>query len=270
MKFFQGCTALITGASSGLGAEFARQLAPLASRLVLVARRKDRLEDLSSTLGALHPKLDIRVFEADLSQADSRQRLADWLASEQVGINFLINNAGLGDHGRFESSDWNRIQSMIDVNISALTHLTHLLTGRLIVGGRAAILNVSSVAGFFPLPNMAVYSATKAYVTSLSEALAIELRPRGITVTALCPGPVPTEFFDIATRPGEQDRASHFETFPAFVVSPAEAVREGLRAVANDRARVIPGPLLAAAVAAALLIPFCVVRRILTAKAASF
>jgi short-subunit dehydrogenase len=140
----------------------------------------------------------------------------------------------------------------------------------MIVRGRAAILNVSSVAGFFPLPNMAVYSATKAYVTSLSEALAIELRPRGITVTALCPGPVPTEFFDIATRPGEQDQASHFETFPAFVVSAAEAVRDGLRAVANDRARVIPGPLLAAAVAVALAIPFCIVRRILTAKAASF
>jgi short-subunit dehydrogenase len=159
---------------------------------------------------------------------------------------------------------------MIDLNITALTHLTHLLVGRMLVRGRAAILNVSSVAGFFPLPNMAVYAATKAYVTSLSEALAMELRPRGITVTALCPGPVPTEFFDIATRPGEEDRAYHFETFPAFVVSAAEAVRDGLRAVANDRARVVPGPLLAATVAVALVIPFCIVRRILTAKAASF
>jgi short-subunit dehydrogenase len=117
---------------------------------------------------------------------------------------------------------------------------------------------------------MAVYSATKAYVTSFSEALAIELRPKGITVTALCPGPVPTEFFDIATRPGEEDRDSHFKTFPAFVVSPTEAVREGLRAVANDRARVIPGPLLAVAVSLALVVPFFIIRRILTAKAASF
>ena len=192
------------------------------------------------------------MFEADLTLSDRRHALADWLANEKLDINFLINNAGLGDHGHFESSDWTRVQEMIDLNITALTHLTHLLVGRMLVRGRAAILNVSSVAGFFPLPNMAVYSATKAYVTSLSEALAIELRPRGITVTALCPGPVPTEFFDIATRPGEQDQASHFETFPAFVVSAAEAVRDGLRAVANDRARVIPGPLLAAAVAVAL------------------
>ena len=270
MKFFEGCTAVITGASSGLGAEFARQLAPLASRIVLVARRKDRLEELASTLRSLHPQLDIRVFEADLTLSDRRHALADWLANEKLDINFLINNAGLGDHGHFESSDWTRVQEMIDLNITALTHLTHLLAGRMIVRGRAAILNVSSVAGFFPLPNMAVYAATKAYVTSLSEALAMELRPRGITVTALCPGPVPTEFFDIATRPGEQDQASHFETFPAFVVSAAEAVRDGLRAVANDRARVVPSPLLAAAVAVALVIPFCIVRRILTAKAASF
>ncbi len=270
MKFFEGCTALITGASSGLGAEFARQLAPLASGLVLVARRNDRLEELSATLRSLHPELEIRIFQADLADSGQRYALADWLEKEKMDVNFLINNAGLGDHGHFDSSEWNRVQAMLDLNITALTHLTHLLVGRMILSGRAAILNVSSVAGFFPLPNMAVYSATKAYVTSLSEALSIELRPKGITVSALCPGPVPTEFFDIATRPGEEARASHFETFPAFVVSASEAVRDGLRAVANERARVIPGALLAAAVAVALVIPFCIIRRILAAKAASF
>lgn len=270
MKIFEGCTTLITGASSGLGAEFARQLAPLASRLVLVARRGDRLQDLASTLRSINPQVDIRVFEADLTRSDRRHALVDWLANEKIDINFLINNAGLGDHGHFDSSDWTRVQEMIDLNITAVTHLTHLLVGGMIIRGRAAILNVSSVAGFFPLPNMAVYSATKAYVTSLSEALAIELRPKGITVTALCPGPVPTEFFEIATRPGEKDKASQFKICPAMVVSAADAVRDGLRAVANDRARVIPGPLLAAAVAVALAIPFCIVRRILAAKSASF
>ena len=270
MTFFEGCTALITGASSGLGSEFARQLAPVASRLILVARRNDRLEELAATLHDVHPKLDVQIFTADLADPLRRHALADWLLNEKIDVDFLVNNAGLGDHGYFESSEWSRVQSMIDVNITALTHLTHLLVGRMILGGRAAILNISSVAGFFPLPNMAVYSATKAYVTSFSEALAIELRPKGITVTALCPGPIPTEFFDIATRPGEEDRESHFKTFPAFVVSATEAVRDGLRAVANDRARVIPGPLLAAAVSVALVVPFFIIRRILTAKAASF
>ncbi len=269
MKFFEGCTSLITGASSGLGSEFARQLAPYARTLVLVARRNDRLEDLASSLREIHPELDVRIYVADLAVEDRRNELAAWLASENIAIDFLINNAGLGDHGDFEASDWGRIKAMLDVNIGALTHLTHLLVPRMLESGRAAVLNVSSVASFFPLPHMAVYSATKAYVTSFSEAIAIELRPKGITVTALCPGPVPTEFFGVATRPGEESSAAHFETMPAFVVSPQEAVAAGLHAVARDRARVIPGPLLAASVAVALLVPFFIIRRILRWKADS-
>jgi short-subunit dehydrogenase len=237
--------------------------------LVLVARRNERLEELAGDLRRFHPGLDVRVFQADLSSADNRFALADWLVSEKLDINFLINNAGLGDHGEFHTSDWTRVQAMLDLNITALTHLTHLLVNRMIVQGRAAILNVSSVAGFFPLPTMSVYSATKAYVTSFSESLAMELRPQGITVTALCPGPVPTEFFDIATRPGDEDRVNNFKTSSALVASASEAVRAGLEAVARDRARVIPNPLLAATVAVALTIPFFIVRRILAARASN-
>ena len=269
MKYFEGCTAMITGASSGLGAEFARQLAPYARGLVLVARRNDRLEELAQELRGIHRELNVRIYCADLGHEGKRAELADWLQKEAIPVDFLINNAGLGDHGRFDCSDWKRVKSMLDVNISALTHLTHLLVPQMLRGGRAAVLNVSSVASFFPLPHMAVYSATKAYVTSFSEALAIELRPKGITVTALCPGPVATEFFEVATREGGQDAASHFETFPAFVVSPQEAVAAGLHAVAKERARVIPGPLLAAAVGAALILPFFIIRRILVWKADS-
>ncbi|MGH8046454.1 MAG: SDR family NAD(P)-dependent oxidoreductase, partial [Chthoniobacterales bacterium] len=131
--------------------------------------------------------------------------------------------------------------------------------------GRSAILNVSSVASFFPLPNMAVYAATKAYVTSFTEALRMELRDTGVSVTAVCPGPVRTEFFDVATRAGEEDQAAHYESMPIFRVTPADAVRAGLTAVARDRARVVPGPILAAAVAVAALVPFFIVRQILQA-----
>ncbi|MFA7343808.1 MAG: SDR family oxidoreductase [Terrimicrobiaceae bacterium] len=269
MKYFEGCTALITGASSGLGAEFARQLAPYARGLVLVARRNDRLEELAQELRGIHGELDVRIYCADLAIEQKRTALADWLHKEKIAVDFLVNNAGLGDHGRFDAGDWKRVKAMLDVNIAALTHLAHLLVPPMLRGGRAAVLNVSSVAGFFPLPHMAVYSATKAYVTSFSEALAIELRPKGITVTALCPGPVPTEFFDVATRAGEEHAASHFETFPALVVTPQEAVSAGLRAVAKERARAVPGPLLAAAVGVALLVPFFVIRRILAWKADS-
>ncbi|MFZ4775723.1 MAG: SDR family NAD(P)-dependent oxidoreductase [Terrimicrobiaceae bacterium] len=269
MKFFEGCTALITGASSGLGAEFARQLSPYARSLVLVARRNDRLEELAQELRGIHDGLDVKIYCADLGVEKQRVALVEWLKTEKIAVDFLINNAGLGDHGLFDSSDWKRVKAMLDVNIGALTHLTHLLVPSMLIGGRAAVLNVSSVAGFFPLPQMAVYSATKAYVTSFSEALSIELRSRGISVTALCPGPVSTEFFGIATREGEEDAASHFESFSAFVVTPQDVVAAGLRAVAKDRARVIPGPLLAAAVAVALVIPFFLVRRVLAWKADS-
>ncbi len=261
MKFFEGCTTLITGASSGLGEEFARQLAPHVGVLILVARRNDRLERLRDDLVAIHHNLRVLVYAADLGNEDARLGLAGWLSENAPSVDFLINNAGLGDHGEFDSSEWSKVKAMLNVNIGALTHLTHLLVPSMLQGGRAAILNVSSVASFFPIPNMAVYSATKAYVTSFSEAIAMELRPKGITVTALCPGPVPTEFFAVAER--VEGAAPHYESMPLVVVSPAEVVRAGLEAVIHERARVIPGPLLAVAVFAALLVPFFVVREIL-------
>lgn len=268
MKFFEGCTALITGASSGLGAEFARQLAPFASALVLVARRGDRLDGLKGELTGLFPNLRVAVYVADLGDEGVRVNLVNWLREENLQPDFLVNNAGLGDHGAFASSEWNRVRAMLDVNISALTHLTHLLIPQFPDGRRAAILNVSSVASFFPLPNMAVYSATKAFVTSFSEALRMELRESGVSVTALCPGPVPTEFFDVATRAGDEKNAPHFKTMPAFVVSQADAVRAGLDAVARDAARTIPGLWLALGVAAASIVPFWIIRGILTANRA--
>jgi short-subunit dehydrogenase len=155
---------------------------------------------------------------------------------------------------------------MLEVNISALTHLTHLLLPGMRKSGRAAILNVSSVASFFPLPNLAVYSATKAYVTSFSEALRLELLDTGVSVTALCPGPVETEFFHVATRPGEEGDAAHYKTMPAFSVTVHEAVRSALEAVAADKARVIPGIWLLLAVSAAAVVPFWIIRRILAAN----
>lgn len=264
MKFYEGCTALITGASSGLGEEFARQLAPYARSLVLVARRISRLEALRDELQSLHPQLTVWVYGADLSIEDQRSTLVQWLSGQDIHVDFLVNNAGLGDHGTFDTSDWNRVRSMLDVNISALTHLTHLLIPSMADGGRAAVLNVSSVASLFPLPNMAVYSATKAYVTSFSEALAIELRPKGITVTALCPGPVPTEFSASADRGNASSPISdHVKSMPAFVVTPADCVRDGLQAVVRGRARIVPGALLCVAVAIATVVPFFITREIL-------
>ncbi len=267
MKFFEGCTALVTGASSGLGAEFARQLAPYARRLVLVARRQERLEELRGSLSSLFPNLDVRIYRADLCDERERAALAGWLEEQNLPVHLLVNNAGLGDHGDFLGSDYARVKAMIETNITALTHLTHALLPRMVAGGRAAVLNVSSVAGFFPLPNMAVYSATKAYVTSFSEALRMELRPKGITVTALCPGPVPTEFFQVATRNSGGGNPEKFQVPAVLAATPSEVVYAGLRAVSRERARVVPNLALCVLVGALLLLPFCLVRKLIASKA---
>jgi len=261
MRFYKGCCAIITGASSGLGTEFAKQLAPLASTLVLAARRTERLDALKAELEARHPALKVYPCSVDLADEAARVAFAAWLTERNISPDLLINNAGLGDHGDFAGGDWTRLRAMLDVNITALTRLTYLLLPALRRSSRATILNVSSVASFFPLPNAAVYAATKAYVTSLSEALAIELYPHGISVTALCPGPIPTEFFSVAER---QDGSSpHLKSLTAFTVTPAKAVRAGLCAAARGRERIVPGALVATAVAVALLIPLVITRRIL-------
>ena len=256
------CTALITGATSGLGAEFARQLSAHASRIILVGRREERLLELAASLKTTAPHLQIDEFRADLAMTSERERLGAWVVREQIPVNLLINNAGLGDLGPFDNALWSRLSPMLEVNVTALTHLTHLLLPmlRAQVGQAAsAILNVSSVAGFYPLPEMAVYAATKAYVTSFSEALRMELAPEGIIVTTLCPGPVPTEFFAVASRPGEAIRAMD-RSHPALATTAEEVVRAALLGLAKDKPGVIPNKLLALLVRGSRLLPFPLLR----------
>ena len=265
MRFFQGCTALITGASAGLGREFARQLAPQAHALILAARRLDRLEALKAELAREHPQLTVFTYGIDLTDDAAIDTLAQWLRDENLRVNFLINNAGLGDHGPFESADWSRVKHMLDVNISALTKLTHLLLPMLRSFDAAAILNVSSSASFMPVPHMAVYAATKAYVTSFSEALRAELRGTDVSVTALCPGPVDTEFSDAASR-GDDSQMDQAPTF--LKVSPDHVVRSALAAVARDRARVVPGIVMSLVMLLVCAVPMFLLRWMLNAGAA--
>lgn len=255
MNLLDHCNVLITGASSGLGMEFARQLARRASTLVLVARREERLEVLKSELE--RPGLTIHCRQVDLSDRAEVESLISWLAGAGIPLNFLINNAGLGDHGRFETGEWERVREMLDVNIGALTRLTHALLPMLKAQAGAAILNVSSSASFFPIPKMAVYAATKAYVSSFSEAIRAELRGSGVRVTTLCPGPVYTEFGQVAERVEKPDPL----TAPDCLRVPAQkVVADALRAVEEDRARVIPGWLMMLTVAAAAALPMAVLR----------
>ena len=232
-----GCFALITGASAGLGREFARQLAPRARGLVLIARRGERLNALRDEVLSRDPSLLVHVRVVDLSVQTQLDELAGWIEQEKIEIDLLINNAGLGDYGSFATSAPERDDQILQVNIVALTSLTRRLLPKMMARKRGAILNVSSSAGFLPMPGLAVYAATKAYVNSFTEALRAELCGSGVSVTALCPGPVRTEFGDVAKRPGGRP-----ETGPELsYVSAEQVVRTALAAVEADRPVVIPG-----------------------------
>jgi uncharacterized protein len=232
-----GCSALITGASAGIGREFARQLGSRARSLVLVARREQRLSELRDELRNRNPQLNVHVRAVDLCDKSQIDGLVRWLEENKIEIDFLINNAGLGDYGPFATSPSERDDEMLQVNVVALTSLTRRLLPQMISRKRGAILNVSSSAGFLPIPGMAVYAASKAYVNSFSEALRAELRGTGVTVTALCPGPVHTEFGDVAKRAGGKA-----ESGPEFIyVSSEKTARAALAAVEADRPVAIPG-----------------------------
>lgn len=233
-----GSCVLITGASAGIGREFARQLTGRARALVLVARRLERLEELRDELTKRDPNLKVQIRAADLSRTAEVEELCAWLEHEKIAIDFLINNAGLGDRGRFATSDPQRVQEMLAVNVVALTVLTRALLPGMLGRKRGAILNISSSASFLPIKKLAVYAATKAYVTSFSEAIRAELQGSGVTVTALCPGPVHTEFGQVARR----DSTKQEKSGPEFAhVSVEEVVRIGLQAIERGKALVVPG-----------------------------
>jgi short-subunit dehydrogenase len=265
ISYFAECTVLITGASAGMGREFARQLASVVSTMILVARRNDRLEALELELKVINPDLEVYCRQLDLSDQAELKRFCDWLNESGLAVDLLVNNAGLGDRGTFAESKWDRVQAMLQVNIQALTYLVYRILPSMRKSGCGAILNVSSAASLVPVPNLAVYAATKAYVTSFSEALRAELRSSNISVTALCPGPVPTEFGDVASRERDEYAAPMPEY---FTVSVQQVVREALNAVARDRARVIPGALVNLLMTTVAFVPMFVKRLVLNAQVA--
>lgn len=186
-------TALITGASAGIGEELAKIHAEKGGDLILVARRKDRLEVLAANLRA-EQGVRVQVIAADLAKKDAAKKLMAQVDALDVSVDVLINNAGFGSHGKFHEGGLEREQRMMQLNMVALTELSYYFAQGMVERGEGKILNVGSVAGFLPGPLQAVYYASKAYVNSFSQAIANELQGTGVTVTVLCPGPVATEF----------------------------------------------------------------------------
>jgi short-subunit dehydrogenase len=185
--------ALITGASSGIGLEFARIFAQDDINLILVARSIERLESIKSELQKQH-KIDIHVIGLDLSKTESIHTLAQYTQDKKLEVEYLINNAWFGDYGEFIKTDLERNTDMIELNITALASLSRIYAEKMVKNGSGNILNVASTAAFQPGPNMAVYFATKSFVLSFSLALSEELKWSGVTITTLCPGPTESNF----------------------------------------------------------------------------
>ncbi|MGH2923643.1 MAG: SDR family NAD(P)-dependent oxidoreductase [Solirubrobacterales bacterium] len=228
-------TALVTGASSGIGAAIARELASRGHALILVARREQRLRSLADELSTEHG-IPTEVVAADLARAEERERVHGAIAERGRWVEVLVNNAGFGSEGRFVDSDTARMVEMVEVNSAAVVDLS----GRFLPGmanrGRGALINIASAASFQPIPGTAVYAATKAFVLSFSEAIRTEMRGTGVSVTAVCPGPVETEFTEAAGMAGVED-----ETPSAFWLSAEDVARHAVEGAAADKRVVVPG-----------------------------
>jgi short-subunit dehydrogenase len=228
-------TALVTGASSGIGAEIARELARRGHGVVLVARREQRLRDLATELAADHG-VRAEVLTADLADAAERDRLVAAIEALGLEVEILVNNAGHGDNARLNSADRERVIAMVRLNCEALLDLQARYSVAMFERRRGAIINVASTAAFQPMPGTATYAASKAFVLSLSEGTHAELKGVGVTVTALCPGPVKTEFTDVAGIEGAEEQLP--DLFWSDAAGVARAAVEGAE---KGKRVVIPG-----------------------------
>jgi uncharacterized protein len=230
-------TALVTGASSGIGAAIARELASRGYSLALVARREERLRSLAVDLTSEHG-VAAETIACDLADGAERDRLDDELRTRGRSVEVLVNNAGFGRQADFATSPRERMVEMVRVNVEAVVDLTARFLGPMVERGRGSVINVASTAAFQPLPGSAVYAAGKSFVLSFSEAIRTELRGSGVTVTAVCPGPVRTEFTEVAGVGGVEDR-----TPGAVWMSAEDIARHAVDGAAHDRRVVVPGAL---------------------------
>jgi short-subunit dehydrogenase len=224
-------TALVTGASAGLGAEFATQLAAAGHDLVLVARSRVRMEQLAAVLRKEHGAR-VDVVAQDLREPDAAAHVTEEVAAAGREIDLLVNNAGFGTAGRFEEIDGRTEHDQLLVNVVALVDLTHALVPGMLARGRGAVINVASTAGLQPSPYFSAYGAAKTFVLNFSLALRAEYRGRGLRVLALCPGPTETSFFDTVGRGA---------AIGGRIMQPGAVVRTALRALDRDRGYVVPG-----------------------------
>lgn len=249
-------TALVTGASAGIGSEIARELAARGHGLVLVARRKDRLEAVAAELADEHG-VRTEALPCDLANATARAKLPQRVEKLGLDVDVLVNNAGFATSGPFHLSDPDRELEQVRVLVETVVALTRAFSPAMVERASGAILNVASTAAMQPIPYNAGYAAAKAYVLSFSEALHEELRGQGVTVTALCPGPVQTDFWDIAGWEVKGGMTLDRAVGPALI-SPRDAARAGVKGLASGDRVVVPGLPMRAAMMASRYLPHAV------------
>ena len=228
-------TALITGASSGIGETFARQLAAKNNDVILVARSQDKLDLLATELSSKY-QIKTTVIALDLTQTNAGQKLFDAVQAQGLIVDTLINNAGFGDYGAFSDRPLSKMMAMVQLNISAVVELTGLFLPLMQQRSSGAIVNISSIAGFQPIPYMSVYAATKAFVLNFSEALWAENKKRGVRILAVCPGPTESKFYERADFP---DSATGLNAMT--MASAEKVVEESLKALAKSQSTVVAG-----------------------------
>lgn len=231
-------TALITGASSGIGEAFAQELAARKTNLILVARSEDKLQKLANQLQSQY-QIQADVIVQDLTAPAATNSVFEAVSLKGLTIDLLVNNAGFGDYGNFATRPLQKQVNMIQLNITALVELTHLFLPGMQQRQSGAIINVSSIGGFQPLPYMSVYGATKAFVLSFSEALWAENQDSGVKILALCPGPTESDFFQRAEFPVSGEIVSNQKFTPSV-----EVVRDALTALEKNQSTVVTGGLL--------------------------
>lgn len=235
----ESATCLVTGASSGIGAEIARELARRGHGLTLVARREERLRELADEVSDRHA-VRVEVLAADLTDGEARRGIAGALAERDLIVDVLINNAGFSTQGPVHRSDAAREVALVRTNVEAVVDLCSTFVPGMAERGYGAVLNVASTAAFQPLPGQAAYSASKAFVLTYTQAMRAELAGTGITVTALCPGPVETEFADVMT--GRRGGIQVGDALPKLMWVPApDVARAAIEGFERGRAVVIPG-----------------------------
>jgi uncharacterized protein len=228
-----GKTALVTGASSGLGVDFARELAQRGARLVLVARREENLNKVQAEIKAAHP-VDVITIALDLAAPDAPSALFDLLKQRRVQVDVLVNNAGFGVFGRELEIPWERTQQMLQLDIVALTHLTKLFVPDMVQRGFGYVLQVASIGAYQPSPGYGAYSAAKSYVLSFSEALNYELKGTGVSCTAVSPGVTATEFLQVAGQ-----KTSLYQR--TLMMESRDVARMGVQAMLKRRSSIITG-----------------------------